>query len=106
MKLKIFEVFQFKKNVNNTMAISMHNFENFIRTKIVGDAFKDILSFSKSKKLACNVFKKRAILDIISILSLRHEKVTRKYFGRYWFRIHNMKQRKNRLRAIFGKFNS
>ena len=106
MKTKIFEVLQFKKNVNNTMAISLHNFENFMRTKLVGDAFKDIKSFSKSKKLACICFKKRATLDIVSILTLRHEKVTRKYFGRYWFRIHNMKQRKNRLKAIFGKFNS
>lgn len=66
MKIKILEVLQFKKSVNNTMALSMHNFEKMMRQKMMADAFKDITSFYLSKKHATDVFKKRSTLDAAS----------------------------------------
>ena len=64
----VFEMFQFKKGVNNTMAATMGNFEKFLRTKILDDSLKNIKSFYLSKKLATNTFKRRATFDAYSIL--------------------------------------
>jgi hypothetical protein len=89
MKLAVFSVFQFKKNVNNTMAITLGNFERFMRTKILDDSFKDVKSFALSKKLATNILKRRATFDIYSFLSQRHEKVMRRKFGQYRFKVFN-----------------
>lgn len=80
MKQAVFSVFQFKKNVNNTMAITLSNFERFMRTKMLDDSFKDIKSFAYSKKLATNILKRRATFDIYSILCQRNEKVLRRKF--------------------------
>jgi len=68
MKIKVWEVFQFKQSVNYTMARVMGNLETFMRTKILDDSFKDLKSFSKSKKLATTIFKRRASLDVMSLL--------------------------------------
>lgn len=73
------------------MAIVMGNLENFMRTKMLDDSFKDIKSYSLSKKMATKVFKRRAAFDIESILSQRHEKITRMYFGRYRFKVSDRK---------------
>ena len=77
-----------------------------MRTKILDDAFKDIKSFYKSKKLATSILKRRAALDVVSILTQRHETKLRMYFMRYKTRVSDIKQRKKRLRGIFGKINS
>ena len=69
MKRTIFEVFVWKKSVNNTMALSLNMLERYMRTKLLGDAFKDCKSFYLSKKLATDRFKRRASYDIMSILS-------------------------------------
>lgn len=106
MKIKVFEVFQFKKSVNNTMAICMSNFERMMRTKMMDDAFKDVKSFYLSKKYATAVFTERATLDIESLLRQRHFKIYRRYFNRYKFAVTDEAQRKKRLKAIFGKFNA
>jgi hypothetical protein len=87
MKRTIFDVFVWKKSVNNTMAVVMHNLENFMRTKLLGDAFKDCKSFYLSKKLATNAFKRRASFDIMSILCQRHERVSRVKFCKYRFKV-------------------
>lgn len=68
MKQAVFSVFQFKKSVNNTMAITLSNFERFMRTKMMDDAFKDVKSFAWSKKLATNILKRRATFDVYSWL--------------------------------------
>ena len=106
MKQKIFEVLQWKKAVNNDMANVMGHLEYFMRTKLLDDAFKDIKSFSNSKKLATTAFKRRATWDIFSLLSKRHELVTRRYFNKYRHKVIDNKQRVKRLRGIFGKINS
>lgn len=64
----MWEVFQFKQNVNNTMATVVSNLENFMRTKILDDSLKNIVSFAKSKILATTVFKRRATHDIYSLI--------------------------------------
>lgn len=102
----MWEVLQFKKSVNNTMALSMGNLEYFMRTKLLDDAFKDIKSFSNSKQLACKVFKRRATDDICSLLTQRHHKVMRMYLKLYWKKVYDKKQRQKRLKAIYGKINS
>jgi hypothetical protein len=61
-------VFQFQKNVNNTMAVVVSNLENFMRTKILDDSLKNIVSFAKSKKLATTNLKRRAVFDVYSAL--------------------------------------
>lgn len=106
MKQKIFEVLQWKKAVNNDMANVMGYLEYFMRTKMLDDAFKDIKSFSTSKKMATTVFKRRASYDIFSLLCKRHELVSRKYFFRYRLKVLNNKYRIKRLRGIYGKINS
>ena len=106
MKRTIFEVFIVKKSINNTMAIVMSNLERFMRTKLMGDAYKDIKSYAWSKRLATGVFQRRAAYDIMAILSQRHEKMTRRYFARYRFKVSDRQQRISRLNIIFGKFNS
>jgi hypothetical protein len=60
---------QWKKAVNNTMAIVLSNFERFYRTKILDDSFKDIKSFALSKKLATSILKRRALFDMYSFLN-------------------------------------
>lgn len=106
MKQKVWEVLIFKKSVNNTMALTMGNLENFMRTKLLDDAFKDIKSFSNSKKLACSMFKRRAVFDMCGFLTQRHYKINRMYFNRYWKKVFDKKQRIKRLKGIFGKINS
>lgn len=69
MKRTIFEVFIVKKSINNTMAIVMSNLERFMRTKLMGDAYKDVKSYAWSKRLATGVFKRRAAYDIMALLS-------------------------------------
>ena len=106
MKIKIMEVLQWKKAINNDMANTLGHLEYFMRTKLLDDAFKDIKSFSTSKKLATSVFKRRATLDICSVLCQRHEKICRMYFGRYRKKVYDYHYRVKRLRAIYGKINS
>lgn len=106
LKLKVWEVFQFKQNVNNTMAVVVSNLENFMRTKILDDSLKNIVSFAKSKKLATSVFKRRATLDIYSMLCQRHIKVMRRRFHQLKFKVTNELQRKARAHIIFGKINA
>lgn len=106
MKRKVFEVIQWKQAVNYDMAKAVGHLEYFMRTKMQDDAFKDIKSYSRSKKLATSVLKRRAALDTISILTQRHEWMTRAYFGRYKKHVFEIKQRQRRLKAIFGKFYS
>ena len=84
----------------------MHNLENFMRTKILDDSFKDIKSFYLSKKLATNRFKRRASYDIMSILSERHIRKSRIYFNKYKFKVSDRHQRVMRLNIIYGKFNA
>jgi len=69
------------------MATVMHNLENFMRTKILDDSFKDIKSFYLSKKLATDVFKRRATFDVMSFLSERHIRKSRIYFNKYKFKV-------------------
>jgi len=88
------------------MAIVLGNLENFMRTKILDDSFKDVKSFYLSKKLATSVFKRRASFDIMSILSERHVRKSRIYFNKYKFNVTNRQQRINRLKIIYGKFNA
>ena len=106
MKLSLFEVFKFNKAVNNTMALSLHNFEKMMRQKLMADAFKDITSFYLSKKKATTIFKKRATLDALSLLSQRHLQVHRKAFNKFRFKVADEKQRKKRLKAIYGNYNA
>ena len=106
IKRAIFEAFQWKKAVNNNMAIVMGNLENFMRTKILDDSFKDVKSFYLSKKLATNRFKRRASYDIMSILSERHIRKSRIYFNKYKFKVSDRHQRVSRLNIIYGKFNA
>lgn len=89
MKQAVFSVFQFKKSVNNVMAISLSNLERFMRTKMLDDSFKDVKSFALSKKLATSILKRRATFDIYSFLNQRHEKVLRRRFGQYRFKVFN-----------------
>lgn len=67
------------------MALVFSNFERFMRTKICGDSFKSIKSFYVSKEKAVGVRKLRSTRDVLSSLSLRHEKLCRVYFNRYKF---------------------
>ena len=106
VKIMIFEALQWKRAVNKDMAKVMGNLEYFLRTKMLDDSFKDIKSFYLSKKLATNVFKRRATYDMYSFLNQRHEKISRMYFHRFWIRIFDKKHRKARLKIIFGKINS
>ena len=69
MKFKVWEVLQFKQNVNNTMARVMGNLEYFMRTKMLDDSFKAVKSFSTSKKLATAILKRRAAYDACGFLS-------------------------------------
>ena len=69
------------------MAVVMGNLENFMRTKILDDSFKDVKSFYLSKKLATDVFKRRASYDIMSILPERHFVKSRIYFNKYKFKV-------------------
>lgn len=84
----------------------MGNLEYFMRTKLLDDAFKDIKSFSNSKKMACEMFQRRAAYDMCGFLTQRHYKINRMYFNRYWKKVFDKKQRVQRLKAIFGKINS
>ena len=102
----IFEALQFKRATNFDMAKVMGNFERFMRTKIMGDAFKDVKSFYLSKKLATNTLKRRATYDAYSFLCQRHEKILRMYFHRYKFNVTNFDQRRSRARIIFIKINA
>ena len=102
MKFAIIAKLLEKKKINNGMGKAVGNFERFMRTKICQDAFNDIKSFFKSKKLACGVRTKRSTLDSLSFLMLRHEKILRMYFNRYRFAVSNEFQRKRRLIAIFA----
>jgi RecG-like helicase len=88
------------------MAITLSNFERFMRTKILDDAYKDIKSFAWSKKLATTILKRRATYDVCSWLCQRHEKVMRRKFCQYRFQVYNEKQRKARAKIIFGKINA
>lgn len=73
------------------MANVVGHLEYFMRTKLLDDAFKDIKSFSNSKKLATDAFKKRATWDIFSLLYNRHEKVSRRYFSKYRNKVFDFK---------------
>lgn len=106
IKIMIFEALQWKKAVNKDMAKVMGNLEYMMRTKMLDDSFKDVKSFYLSKKLATNIFKRRATYDCYSFLCQRHEKISRMYFHRFWHRIFDKKHRKARLKIIFGKINS
>ena len=106
MKIKIWEVLQFKQSVNYTMAITLGNYENFMRTKMMGDAFKDIYAFYNSKKQATNIFKERAVRDLCSVLSYRHIKVQRIYFSKYLENMREKKYRIARARIIFIKIDA
>lgn len=106
IKRMIFEVFQFKKNVNNTMGVVMGNFEKFMRTKILDDSFKNVKSFYLSKKMATDTLKRRSTFDALSFLCQRHEKILRMFFNRYKHNVSNYDQRKARARIIFIKFNA
>lgn len=66
MKFKILEGLGWKKRVNNSMATVMHRFETFMRVKICGDAFKDVYSYYKSKKLSNTMLKRRSTHDVLS----------------------------------------
>ena len=81
MKQAVYSVFQFKKSVNNVMAITFSNLERFLRTKMCDDAFKDVKSYALSKKMAITTFKRRAVFDVYSWLCQRHEKVLRRKFS-------------------------
>lgn len=102
MKTKILEKLRWKKRVNNTMAAVMHRFEIFMRTKMCGDAFKDIYSFYRSKKLSNTTLKLRSTRDALSQLVLRHEKLSRRYLERWRKVVSDEAQRKRRLQAIFA----
>jgi hypothetical protein len=91
MKQAIWSALQFKKSVNNVMAITLGNLERFMRTKLCGDAFKDVKSFALSKKLATNILKRRATFDVYSFLCQRHEKVMRRKFCQFRFQVFNEK---------------
>jgi hypothetical protein len=106
MKFKVWEVLKWKQAVNYDMAKVLGHLEYFMRTKMQGDAFKDIRSFYKSKKLATSVLKRRATLDVVSILTQRHETKLRMYFMRYRTNVFDIEQRKKRLKGIYGKINS
>jgi hypothetical protein len=88
------------------MVVVLHNLENFMRTKILDDSFKDVKSFYLSKKLATNNFKRRATYDIMSILSERHIRKSRIYFNKYKFKVSDRRQRVMRLNIIYVKFNA
>lgn len=88
------------------MARSLGNYENFIRTKIMGDAFKDVKAFATSKHKATSIMKRRALWDMNSILTQRHEKVQRAYFYRLKLKIDDKRQRTARLKIIYGKINA
>jgi hypothetical protein len=92
--------------VNYDMARVMSNLEHFMNTKNRDDAFKAIKSFSISKKMAVTKLKKRSTLDIVSLITQRHIKVSRKYFYLFKYKIFNKKQRITRLKGIFGNMNS
>ncbi len=106
MKRTVFDVFKFKQSVNNKMARVLGNLEYFMRTKIQDDALKDIYSFALSKKVATCTFKRRATFDIYSFLNQRHEKVMRRNFHKYKFKVSDEKFWKMRLKIIFGKINA
>jgi len=73
-----------------------------MRSKMMIDGFKDVLSFYLSKKYATRVFKKRSTLDSTSLMCQRNELVLRKYFYRYKCRLSDRDYRKRRLVAIFA----
>jgi len=60
MKYKVWEVLKWKQAVNYDMAKVVGHLEYFMRTKMMDDAFKDIKSYYKSKKLATKALKRRA----------------------------------------------
>ena len=65
------------------MSLVVSNFERSMRIKLLTDTWKNIQSFSRSKNLATTQNRRRAVLDVASMLSQRHIKLLRIYFSRY-----------------------
>lgn len=82
-KRSLWEAMLCRRSIKVDLAISLSNIERFFRVKNFSDSFKNIKSFSNSKKLATDRFKYRAATNITNMMCHSYEQKLRKYFGRY-----------------------
>jgi len=81
--LLAWDALAFRRGAATDMTQALSNFERFMRTKIEGDAYKIITSYSTSKKLASSILKNRAACEIASKLTYIHDTSMKGYFMRY-----------------------
>lgn len=83
IKRAVWDRFLWRKALSHDIAKTIAHLEHLFRSKNYVDSFQTIRSFSDSKKLACNNFKKKSANDAAYLLSNIHNNRVKRYFSKY-----------------------